>query len=40
MKLRLACADFTFPLLSHDHSLDLIAMQNRCLTTGRHRQSS
>jgi|ERR1051326_4275553 sugar phosphate isomerase/epimerase len=26
MKLKLACADFTFPLLSHDHSLDLIAM--------------
>jgi sugar phosphate isomerase/epimerase len=26
MKLKLACADFTFPLLSHDHVLDLIAM--------------
>lgn len=26
MKLKLACADFTFPLLSHDHALDLIAM--------------
>jgi sugar phosphate isomerase/epimerase len=26
MKLKLACADFTFPLLPHDHSLDLIAM--------------
>ncbi|WP_165223417.1 sugar phosphate isomerase/epimerase family protein [Aquisphaera insulae] len=26
MKLRLACADFTFPLLSHDQSLRLIAM--------------
>jgi sugar phosphate isomerase/epimerase len=26
MKLNLACADFTFPLLSHDHALDLIAM--------------
>ena len=25
MKLKLACADFTFPLLSHDQSLDLIA---------------
>lgn len=25
MKLRLACADFTFPLLSHDQSLRLIA---------------
>jgi len=25
MKPRLACADFTFPLLSHDHALDLIA---------------
>lgn len=23
--MKLACADFTFPLLSHDHSLDLIA---------------
>jgi sugar phosphate isomerase/epimerase len=26
MALKLACADFTFPLLSHDKSLDLIAM--------------
>ena len=26
MTIPLACADFTFPLLSHDHSLDLIAM--------------
>jgi sugar phosphate isomerase/epimerase len=26
MQLRLACADFTFPLLPHDHALDLIAM--------------
>jgi sugar phosphate isomerase/epimerase len=26
MKLKLACADFTFPLLSHDRVLDLIAM--------------
>jgi sugar phosphate isomerase/epimerase len=26
MKLKLACADFSFPLLSHDHALDLIAM--------------
>ena len=26
MRLRFACADFTFPLLSHDHSLDLIKM--------------
>jgi len=26
MKLKLACADFTFPLLSHDKSLDLVAM--------------
>jgi sugar phosphate isomerase/epimerase len=26
MRLRLACADFTFPLLSHDQSLRLIAM--------------
>jgi sugar phosphate isomerase/epimerase len=26
MKLRFACADFTFPLLSHEHALDLIAM--------------
>ena len=26
MDLRLACADFTFPLLSHDHALDLVAM--------------
>ena len=26
MKLKLACADFAFPLLSHEHSLDLIAM--------------
>ena len=25
MKLKLACADFTFPLLSHDRVLDLIA---------------
>src|ERR1041384_3939097 len=25
MKLKLACADFTFPLLLHDQSLDLIA---------------
>ena len=26
MKLKLACADFTFPLLPHDQVLDLIAM--------------
>ena len=26
MELRLACADFTFPLLPHDKSLQLIAM--------------
>ena len=26
MKPKLACADFTFPLLTHDKSLDLIAM--------------
>lgn len=26
MKLKLACADFTFPLLSHEQSLDVIAM--------------
>jgi sugar phosphate isomerase/epimerase len=26
MKLKLACADFTFPLLSHDRVLDLIAL--------------
>jgi sugar phosphate isomerase/epimerase len=26
MKLRLACADFTFPLLAHDRVLDLIAL--------------
>jgi sugar phosphate isomerase/epimerase len=26
MKLKLACADFTFPLLPHEKSLDLIAM--------------
>jgi sugar phosphate isomerase/epimerase len=26
MQLRLACADFAFPLLPHDHALDLIAM--------------
>ena len=26
MKLKLACADFTFPLLSHDRVLELIAM--------------
>jgi sugar phosphate isomerase/epimerase len=26
MKLKLACADFSFPLLDHDHVLDLIAM--------------
>ena len=26
MSYPLACADFTFPLLSHNHSLDLIAM--------------
>jgi sugar phosphate isomerase/epimerase len=26
MTLKLACADFTFPLLAHDKSLDLIAM--------------
>jgi sugar phosphate isomerase/epimerase len=24
--MKLACADFTFPLLSHDHAVDLIAM--------------
>ncbi len=26
MTFKLACADFAFPLLSHDHSLDLVAM--------------
>ena len=26
MIFRLACADFTFPLLTHEQSLDLIAM--------------
>ena len=26
MQLPLACADFTFPLLPHDHALDLIAL--------------
>src|SRR6185436_17443179 len=26
MKLKLACADFTFPLLTHDQSLNVIAM--------------
>lgn len=26
MKYKLSCADFTFPLLSHEHSLDLISM--------------
>ena len=26
MQLKLACADFTFPLLPHDRVLDLIAM--------------
>jgi sugar phosphate isomerase/epimerase len=26
MKLKLACADFTFPLLPHDHALQLIAI--------------
>ncbi|MGI8967254.1 MAG: sugar phosphate isomerase/epimerase family protein [Limisphaerales bacterium] len=26
MKLKLACADFTFPLLSHDRVIDLISM--------------
>ncbi|MBI1842700.1 MAG: sugar phosphate isomerase/epimerase [Verrucomicrobia bacterium] len=26
MKLKLACADFTFPLLAHDQTLDLIRM--------------
>jgi sugar phosphate isomerase/epimerase len=26
MKLKLACADFTFPLLPHDRALDLIAL--------------
>lgn len=26
MKFKLACADFSFPLLEHDHVLDLIAM--------------
>ena len=26
MKLKLACADFTFPLLPHDQALDLIAL--------------
>ena len=26
MKLRLACADFTFPILPHDQVLQLIAM--------------
>ena len=25
MKAKFACADFTFPLLSHAHALDLIA---------------
>jgi sugar phosphate isomerase/epimerase len=26
MKLKLACADFTFPLLSHDQALDLVSL--------------
>ena len=26
MKFRLACADFTFPLLTHEHALDVISM--------------
>ena len=26
MTLKLACADFTFPLLSHENALQLIAM--------------
>ena len=26
MTMKLACADFAFPLLSHEHSLDLVAM--------------
>jgi hypothetical protein len=26
MPLKLACADFSFPLLTHDQSLDLISM--------------
>src|SRR4051812_27880494 len=26
MQLKLACADFAFPLLPHDHGLDLIAL--------------
>lgn len=26
MNVKLACADFTFPLLSHEHSLDLVSM--------------
>ena len=26
MKVKLACADFTFPLLSHQNALQLIAM--------------
>ena len=26
MTFRLACADFTFPLLSHEQSLDVISM--------------
>jgi len=26
MKPKLSCADFTFPLLSHEHQLDLVAM--------------
>lgn len=26
MRLKLACSDFTFPLLPHERSLDLIAM--------------
>lgn len=26
MKLKTACADFTFPLVTHDHALDLITM--------------
>ncbi len=34
MRLKLACADFTFPLLPHDHVLDLIAMSKLNASTG------
>ena len=34
MRLKLACADFTFPLLLHDQVLDLIAMLKLNASTG------